>query len=53
MSKLNEESVGRVAETGKSYVHDFLDVNNRPVLIVVASKHFPGVSQKDFLPTLV
>lgn len=31
-------------ETGKSYVHDFLDVNGRPVLVVVASKHFPSVS---------
>ena len=32
-----------VAETGKAYVHDFLDVNKRPVLIVAASKHFPDV----------
>jgi hypothetical protein len=35
-----------VAETGKAYVHDFLDVNDRPVLIVVGSKHFPAVSPK-------
>ena len=34
------------AQTGKSSVHDFLDVNGRPVLIVEASKHFPGVSTK-------
>ncbi|OMO67547.1 hypothetical protein COLO4_30105 [Corchorus olitorius] len=32
-----------MAETGKSYVHDFLDINGRPVLIVVASKHLPAV----------
>lgn len=44
MSELNEESVKGIAETGKSYVHDFLDVNGRPVLIVVASKHLPEVN---------
>lgn len=38
---MSEESVKSVAETGKAYVHDFLDVNGRPVLIVVACKHFP------------
>ncbi|KAJ9677814.1 hypothetical protein PVL29_022663 [Vitis rotundifolia] len=42
VSKLHEESVRIVAGTGKAYVHDFLDVNDRPVLIVVASKHFPA-----------
>ncbi|KAL2459531.1 Sec14p-like phosphatidylinositol transfer family protein [Forsythia ovata] len=41
VSELSEESVKRVAETGKSYVHDYLDVYDRPVLIVEASKHFP------------
>lgn len=41
VSELSEESVKSVAETGKAYVHDFLDVNGRPVLIVVACKHFP------------
>lgn len=30
-------------ETGKAYVHDYLDVYGRPVLIVEASKHIPGV----------
>ncbi|KAM7273271.1 hypothetical protein ACFE04_027935 [Oxalis oulophora] len=44
-SELTEESVKDVARTGKSYVHDLLDVNGRPVLIVVASKHFPGVHE--------
>ena len=44
MCELSEESVQSVAETGKAYVHDCLDVNGRPVLVVVASKHFPGVS---------
>jgi hypothetical protein len=46
VSELSEESVKDVAETGKAYVHDFLDVNDRPVLIVVGSKHFPAVSPK-------
>ncbi|GAV58314.1 CRAL_TRIO domain-containing protein, partial [Cephalotus follicularis] len=41
VSELSEESVKGIAETGKAYVHDFLDVNDRPVLIVVACKHFP------------
>ncbi|KAG8638798.1 hypothetical protein MANES_14G063300v8 [Manihot esculenta] len=43
VSKLTEESVKSVAETGKAYVHDFLDVCNRPVLVVVPSKHLPDV----------
>ncbi|XP_059642380.1 phosphatidylinositol transfer protein CSR1 [Cornus florida] len=43
VSKLSEETVRSVAETGKAYVHDFLDNYDRPVLIVVASKHFPEV----------
>lgn len=41
VSDLSEDSVKAAAETGKSFVHDFLDVNGRPVLVVVASKHFP------------
>ncbi|XP_071729660.1 uncharacterized protein [Rutidosis leptorrhynchoides] len=41
VSELTEESVRRVAATGKSFVHDSLDVNGRPVLIVVPSKHIP------------
>lgn len=44
MSELNEDSVRGIAESGKAYVHDFLDINERPVLIVVASKHLPAVS---------
>ncbi|KAF5459927.1 hypothetical protein F2P56_019833 [Juglans regia] len=43
VSELSEESVKNVAQTGKAYVHDFLDVNDRPVLIVEASKHFPAM----------
>ncbi|XP_042501677.1 motile sperm domain-containing protein 2 isoform X2 [Macadamia integrifolia] len=43
VSELSEESVKSIAETGKAYVHDFLDVYDRPVLIVVASKHFPAM----------
>ncbi|XP_061366829.1 CRAL-TRIO domain-containing protein C3H8.02 isoform X1 [Gastrolobium bilobum] len=41
VSELTEEAVKNVAQTGKAYVHDFLDINERPVLVVVASKHFP------------
>lgn len=43
VSELSEESVKRVAGTGKAYLHNYLDVHGRPVLIVEASKHFPGV----------
>uniref|UniRef100_A0A1D1Y4B9 Phosphatidylinositol transfer protein CSR1 n=1 Tax=Anthurium amnicola TaxID=1678845 RepID=A0A1D1Y4B9_9ARAE len=42
VSELTEESVRNFYETGKAYVHDFLDGQGRPVLVVVASKHFPG-----------
>ncbi|KAL5747159.1 hypothetical protein ACOSQ2_024456 [Xanthoceras sorbifolium] len=42
VSELNEESVKGVAETGKAYLHDFLDIKGRPVLVVVASKHIPS-----------
>lgn len=42
VSDLSEESVRNIAETGKAYIHDFLDVCDRPVLIVVASKHLPA-----------
>ncbi|XP_076919245.1 CRAL-TRIO domain-containing protein C3H8.02-like [Bidens hawaiensis] len=41
VSEITEESLKRVAATGKSYIHDSLDVNGRPVLIVVPSKHIP------------
>lgn len=47
VSELSEESVKSIAETGKSYVHDYLDVQGRPVLMVDISKHIPGDSQKD------
>ncbi|XP_010519540.1 PREDICTED: CRAL-TRIO domain-containing protein C3H8.02-like [Tarenaya hassleriana] len=43
VSELSEDSVKIAAETGKAYVHDFLDVKGRPVLAVVASKHTPGL----------
>lgn len=49
MSELTEDSVRNVAATGKAFVHDFLDVSDRPVLVVVASKHYPGVSSHVFL----
>ncbi|KAK1429078.1 hypothetical protein QVD17_11278 [Tagetes erecta] len=41
VSEISEESIKRVAATGKSYLHDSLDVNGRPVLIVDPSKHIP------------
>ncbi|PNX71946.1 motile sperm domain-containing protein 2-like, partial [Trifolium pratense] len=41
VSNLTEESVKDIAQTGKAYIHDFLDINDRPVLVVVAAKHFP------------
>ncbi|XP_057516299.1 phosphatidylinositol transfer protein CSR1-like [Amaranthus tricolor] len=44
---LSEDSMKNAARTGKSSVHDFLDVNGRPVLIVEASKHFPGMQEED------
>ncbi|KAJ6882345.1 hypothetical protein NC651_028823 [Populus alba x Populus x berolinensis] len=44
--ELSEESVKSIADTGKSYVHDSLDVNGRPVLGVAASKHFPAVEYR-------
>ncbi|TYJ19338.1 hypothetical protein E1A91_A09G185000v1 [Gossypium mustelinum] len=43
VADLSEDTVKSIAKTGKAYVHDFLDVNDRPVLIVVASKHLPDV----------
>ncbi|KAF9624650.1 hypothetical protein IFM89_012696 [Coptis chinensis] len=42
VSALSEESFKTIVGTGKAYIHEFLDVNNRPVLIVAASKHFPA-----------
>ncbi|KAI4303840.1 hypothetical protein MLD38_039428 [Melastoma candidum] len=42
VSKLTEESVEEIARTGKAYVHHHLDVSGRPVLVVVAAKHFPN-----------
>ncbi|KAL5723889.1 hypothetical protein ACHQM5_007227 [Ranunculus cassubicifolius] len=42
VSDLSEESLKRIAATGKAYIHESPDVNGRPVLIVVASKHFPA-----------
>lgn len=44
VSELTEESVSDLYQTGKAYVHEHTDVNGRPVLVVVASKHFPAVS---------
>lgn len=43
MAELSEESVKELYNTGKAYVHDHLDKNGRPVLVVVGSKHLPAV----------
>ncbi|XP_047314392.1 CRAL-TRIO domain-containing protein C3H8.02 [Impatiens glandulifera] len=45
VSELSEESIRSIAETGKSYLHEFHDTHGRPVLIVVASKHLPAKQQ--------
>jgi hypothetical protein len=42
VSELSEESVKGLYQTGKAYVHDSLDIHGRPVLVVVAAKHFPS-----------
>ncbi|XP_057519528.1 phosphatidylinositol transfer protein CSR1-like isoform X1 [Amaranthus tricolor] len=47
VAHLSEHLMKSAAQTGKSSVHDFLDVNGRPVLIVEASKHFPGMQDED------
>ncbi|CAK8563010.1 unnamed protein product [Lathyrus sativus] len=47
VSKLTEEAVKHVVKTGKAYIHDFLDVNGRPVLVVVAAKHFPKAQEPE------
>lgn len=47
VDNLSEDLMKIAAQTGKSSVHDFLDVNGRPVLIVEASKHFPGMQDED------
>ncbi|KAK1298067.1 hypothetical protein QJS10_CPB14g00079 [Acorus calamus] len=41
VSSLSEDDVKNLYVTGKAYVHDWLDINGRPVLIVAAKKHFP------------
>ncbi|KAK1602492.1 hypothetical protein QYE76_048348 [Lolium multiflorum] len=42
VSELSEESVKGLFQTGKAYVHSSFDIYNRPVLVVVAAKHFPS-----------
>ncbi|XP_050226143.1 CRAL-TRIO domain-containing protein C365.01 [Mercurialis annua] len=46
VSELTEELVKSVADTGKSFVHESLDVRGRPVLVVVASKHVPDMHDR-------
>lgn len=45
VAELSEDSVRAAAKTGKSYLHDFLDVYKRPVMMVDASKHIPGMQE--------
>ncbi|KAL8091557.1 hypothetical protein AgCh_033979 [Apium graveolens] len=47
VAELSEDSVRAAAKTGKSYLHDYLDVYKRPVMMVDASKHVPGESVED------
>lgn len=47
VAELSEDSVRDAAKTGKSYLHDFLDVYKRPVMMVDASKHIPGELVED------
>lgn len=47
VAELSEDSLKSIAATGKAYIHDHLDVSGRPVLIVDASKHFPGDPSED------
>ncbi|KAK9815632.1 hypothetical protein WJX72_007170 [[Myrmecia] bisecta] len=39
---ITEANVAEEAATGKAYLHSHLDVNDRPVIIVRAAKHFTG-----------
>ncbi|KAH9308276.1 hypothetical protein KI387_036187, partial [Taxus chinensis] len=47
VNNLTEESIKNIASTGKAYLHDFPDVEGRPVVVVVAAKHLP--SEHDLL----
>jgi hypothetical protein len=38
-----------MAATGKAYLHTSTDVEGRPVVIVVAAKHFPVVKPRAYL----
>ncbi|CAN8251823.1 unnamed protein product [Cochlearia groenlandica] len=43
VNELSEDSVKAAADTGKAYVHGFLDIKGRPVVIVAPAKHIPGM----------
>ncbi|XP_057865455.2 phosphatidylinositol transfer protein CSR1 isoform X2 [Cryptomeria japonica] len=42
VENLTEESIQNIASTGKAYLHEFPDIEGRPVLVVVAAKHLPA-----------
>lgn len=39
---LTSADVANEAATGKAYLHSHTDINNRPVIIVRASRHITG-----------
>ncbi|KAG7614003.1 CRAL-TRIO lipid binding domain [Arabidopsis suecica] len=43
VDELSEDSIKAATDTGKAYVHGFLDVKGRPVVIVAPAKHIPGL----------
>ncbi|CAI5494818.1 unnamed protein product [Closterium sp. Naga37s-1] len=41
---LTAADVAEEGATGKAFLHEYADVDGRPVIVVVAAKHFPDVS---------
>ncbi|GBG63839.1 hypothetical protein CBR_g39624 [Chara braunii] len=42
VTNVTQESVARIAATGKAYLHDQLDLVGRPVLVVRVARHLPN-----------
>ena len=49
VDEITEASISRMAATGKAYLHASSDKEGRPVLVVVAAKHFAVVAFLDCL----
>lgn len=49
VDEITEASISRMAATGKAYLHASPDKEGRPVLVVVAAKHFAVVKVLDCL----